>query len=185
MKSYNTRPCSHRRRGDSFGPHPIPRWGRHKRRWNRCQPHVTKSPNAREAATVEQHMFPSSSATPLSDMKDTGLVFVLLPAHVVTTFIQVLTMFTTVAFEVVVGTVTIVIFLSAHLLQRLLLEMFLSYLEKIAKGHDTRMWPLKPLGKIVSSMLDCHFTFVTCPNCGVKFDTGCGLSSHLWQCRTQ
>ena len=109
-------------------------------------------------------MFPSSSVTPLSDIKDTGLVFVLLPAHVVATFILVLIMFTTVAFEVVVGTVTTVFSLSVHLLQRLLLEKCLCYLEKISKGHETRMWPLKPLNKIVSSMLDCHFTFVTCPN---------------------
>ena len=43
-------------------------------------------------------------------MKDTVLIFVLLPAHVVATFILVLTMFATVAFEVVVGTVTTVFF---------------------------------------------------------------------------
>ena len=44
------------------------------------------------------------------------------------------------------------------------------------------MWPLKPLDKIVSSMLDCYFTFVTCPNCSTKFDTGWGLSQHVGQC---
>ena len=43
-------------------------------------------------------------------MKDAGLMCALLPAHVVATFILVLTMFTTVAFEVVVGTVTTVFF---------------------------------------------------------------------------
>ena len=43
-------------------------------------------------------------------MKDAGLMFVLLPAHVVATFILVLTMFTTTAFEVVVGTTTTVFF---------------------------------------------------------------------------
>ena len=84
-------------------------------------------------------MFPSFPVIPLSDMKDTGLMFVLLPAHVVTVFILVLTMFTTIAFGVVDGTVTTVFILSVHLLQRLLLEMFICCLEKISKDHKTRM----------------------------------------------
>ena len=59
--------------------------------------------------------------------------------------------------------------------------MFLCYLEKIPKGHETLVRPLKPLDKIVSLILDCYFTFIVCPNCSNKFDTGWGLSQHMGQ----